>query len=120
MTEVSLARLESRLGSSSGRDLIDILLSIAGKTAESDPGRSEEMAFRALGLSRDSGYGRGEASALFALGDISRIREEYPRALRNYSAALEGARAGSDSILEARCRRRLGDVHYYTATWKHP
>lgn len=123
MPEVSLARLESRLGSSSGRDLIDILLSIAGKTAESDPGGSEEMASRALGLSRDSGYGRGEACALFALGDISRIREEYPGALRNYSAALEGARAGSDTILEARCRRRLGDVHYYTgnleASMKH-
>ncbi len=114
MTGQSLDRLESSLASSSGTELIDAMLSIAEKTAESDPGRSEEMASRALGLSRSSGYGRGEASALFALGDISRIREEYPRALRNYSAALEGARAGSDTILEARCRRRLGDIHYYT------
>ncbi len=64
-----------------------LLLSIRYLMAEDDPAAAALR--QALELSRDLGYRRGEADALYRLGDVHRYTGDYPAAAACHRQALE-------------------------------
>lgn len=92
---------------------IDHLNRKAADSVESEPDRCSEIAREALEQARRNSYRAGEAASLFCLGEASRKKENYSKALHRYAEALEIFSSLADSVQKARCLRRMGDIHYF-------
>ncbi|MCD4776188.1 MAG: diguanylate cyclase [Candidatus Aegiribacteria sp.] len=110
---LSINEVEILLEKSEGKSRADLLIELAALVLKSDKDRSHKISSEVLELSKKLGYRRGQASALFGLGEAARTGGEYRAALENYASSLDIFKVLGDPIQQGRCLRRLGDVQFY-------
>ncbi len=93
-------------------ETVSELLAASWASATNDPGRSSELAERALTLARAEGDRLGEARALNRMGVAAYLQRDYPTAYPMVAESLRLARLEGDDDDIANALNNLGVLHY--------
>lgn len=86
--EETVAYLEKKLETASGKEKIELLNQLANKNVSFSPQKSIDFGNRALELARESGDRNQEAKALGNMGTAYRVLDKYPEAVEYHKRAL--------------------------------
>jgi len=109
----SVADLESCLHEAEGLERAEVLNRLATLLVQHEPERSSKLCREALEISTEKDDAANKSSALFGLGECSRVSGDYLRALEHYSASLQVADMHGILLMKGKCLRRLGDMQYF-------
>jgi signal transduction histidine kinase/Tfp pilus assembly protein PilF len=106
------SELEGRLASAAGEERVDLLNELAFEVKENEPGRTVDLAAKALELARDLDYVEGQATALNNLGIGHYFISDYARALDFYSDCLELSERSGNRLRSAGTLNNIGIIHF--------
>jgi len=114
-TELLLEKLDTLSKKSDqskhGREKVKLLVDLSSEFCRSDPERAEDLAKKALSLSKKLGFEKGRAESHLDIGMSHWVRGNYREALGAFERALAICEKIGDEKGAASCHSNIGIIH---------